>query len=125
MSPLTRVCVLSINMCFLIIIPFILAGKDQNPMRIGELDDFLKERANKAVIEAMRSYEPDPEEVTKTFAIEVTQSLQGEKPSRKQLRDPSKEPLQPNKGPSNEPLQPNKEPSKEPLQPNKQPSIGT
>ncbi|KAL7586857.1 hypothetical protein Lser_V15G37647 [Lactuca serriola] len=121
MSPLTRVAVLPIIMCFSIIIPFIQAGKDQNPMRIGELDDFLKERANKAVIEAMRSYEPDPEEVTKTFAIEVTQSLQGEKPSRKQLRDPNKEPLQPNKGQSNEPLQPNKEP----LQPNKEPSIGT
>lgn len=73
MSPLTRVAVLPIIMCFSIIIPFIQAGKDQNPMRIGELDDFLKERANKAVIEAMRSYEPDPEEVTKTFAIEVTQ----------------------------------------------------
>ncbi|KAI3779247.1 hypothetical protein L2E82_08875 [Cichorium intybus] len=50
---------------------------EKNPLHIGEFDDFLKERANKAVIEAMKSYEPDPEEVTKTFTIEVSEWSSG------------------------------------------------
>ncbi|KAL4574174.1 hypothetical protein LXL04_020999 [Taraxacum kok-saghyz] len=73
MNLVGRYWVLSIIVCFFIVLPDILAGKDQNPLHIGEFDDFLKERANKAVIEAMKSYEPDPEEVTKTFTIEVSE----------------------------------------------------
>lgn len=68
MIPLDRVLVVLI---FVIILPVIFAGEDHNPSHIAKVDEFYKERADKAVIEAMRSYQPNPEEVTKTFTEQV------------------------------------------------------
>ncbi|KAI3816846.1 hypothetical protein L1987_16552 [Smallanthus sonchifolius] len=69
---------------------------DPNPGQMAPVDEFLKERAEKAIIEAMKSYEPRPEEVTKTFTEQVSEyvsnlslSLQNEQAPRKQLKKPS------------------------------------
>lgn len=65
-------CVLVVIM-LVVIFPLVLAGQDRDPEHDGKIDDYLKERAEKAIIEAMKSYQPHPEEVTRTFTEQVSE----------------------------------------------------
>ena len=68
---MSRVWVVLILVMFTL--PIIMAGEDKNPTQSAELDEFTKERADKAVIEAMKSYKPHPEEVTQNFTEQISE----------------------------------------------------
>ncbi|XP_076890453.1 uncharacterized protein LOC143541532 [Bidens hawaiensis] len=50
-----------------------MAGQDRDLENDGEIDAYLKERADKVIIEAMKSYQTHPEEVTRTFTEQVSE----------------------------------------------------